>query len=176
MGELDHDRYVIRGKPIPYRSDHDVIDFAELCVADDRIVISLLSSPLGRLECDCEIWEHTIHEMENLSSALHCAAKDVFPPTSKVPRPESNIGTSVNLTLSTHIEMGYSLADPGSPRAVFSCWSRNWGLPSKPSLGVVIGLAIGGGFSEVVVEPQQAKDLAEWLDGQIAGISEEAKE
>lgn len=163
------ERHPILGKPLPYRADSDDIVLGEIGISDAGLEVVLLGSPFGPLRCGCEIWEHTIYEMETLSSALSCAAADIFPPDLEVPRPEGRIGTRKSLPLAVSIEVGYSLAMPGAGRATFFCSSRNWGKRLRDrELGVSIGLAVGGGYKEVVVEPARAIALAEWLDQWVA--------
>lgn len=168
MDSLD-ERHIIAGKPLPYRSKSEDIVLGEIGITEAGLEVVLLGSPFGPLKCGCEIWEHTIYEMETLSSALHCAAADTFPPDLEVPRPEGRIGTRKSLPLAVSIEVGYSLGTPGASRATFFCSSRTWGkLVRDRELGVLIGLAVSGGYREVVVEPARAIALADWLDQWVA--------
>lgn len=162
---INQNRISISGRAIPYHPDNEIIPLAEISIDDSRLEVTLLSNPEGPVRCSCEIWEHTIYELEQLSATLRLAAAGPFPPTFKAPTPESRIGLVANLSLAVVLEIGYSLEVPGAARARFFCSSRTWGSARRH--GVSIGMALSGRFGEVVVEPQQAVELADWIDAQI---------
>jgi hypothetical protein len=162
-------RFVIEGRSIPFRPGSDTVVLGEIGATSSRLEVVLTNSPFGPLSCRCEVWEHTIHELETLSSSLRGAAGDEFPPRVEVHRAESQIGTSLSLRTAASVELGYSLQKPGAPRATLFCSSRNWGSRGG-ALGVLIGLAVAGGYGEAVVEPSHAIKLADWLDLKVAAI------
>jgi len=158
--------YVVVGKPVSYREDSDVISLAEITIGTRAVEIALsesFSSP-GRIAFD--IWEHTIHEIETLSTSLRRVAESAFPESFQLSRPKSWIGQSINLKLVVECELGYSIESPWSERSTFFCSSRDRGSRDR-KLGVRIGVALMGGYREVVVEPIRALELADWLDSHI---------
>lgn len=161
----NQNRISISGTAIPYHPDNEIIRLAEISIDDSRLEVTLLSNPEDPSRCSCGIWEHTIHELEQLSAALRSATAGPFPPRFKAPTPESRIGLVANLSLTADLELGYSLEEPRAARARFFCSSRTWGSARRH--GVSIGMALSGRFGEVVLESQQAVELADWIDKQI---------
>ena len=164
-GETFH----ILGKSIPIRRDAELVPLGFLCVRDWRFEVELA----GRdARCGCRIWEHTIYEMEVLSTALRCAAADEFPPSIQIPTPESELGTPTTLRPAVVMELGYCIDRPGDARARVSCNSRRRAL--RGPIEIFLGIAIDGSFNEVAIDAVQAEDLATWLDRQIRWIYLEA--
>lgn len=157
------DRYQLWGRRVPYRPDNEIALFAELSITSDQLIVSLLTNPFGPLRCSTEIWEHTIHELEVLSACLRCAAAGPFPYPIAVETPDSRIGATGRLFLAVDMEIGYSLERPSEARARFFCSSNIWDLRDR-KLGVALGIAVSGAFAEVVMEPPNALELADWLD------------
>lgn len=157
------DSYQIRGRSIPYHHDNEIVLFAEIGITSDQLIVSLLANPFGPLRCSTEIWEHTIHELEVLSACLRCAAVGPFSYPIAVETPESRIGATGSLFLAVDMEIGYSLERPSEARARFFCSSNIWDLRDR-KLGVALGIAVSGAFAEVVMEPSNALELADWLD------------
>lgn len=164
------ERYKIIGKAVPYRPDNETTPLAELSIVESRLEIALVGLGDGPLICGCEIWEHTIYELEGLSAALRQAAAGPFPELFEAPTPNSQIGTFHDLSLAVYMELGYSLEEPGAGRARVFCSSRMWGPRSQEHLGIAIEVAVSGAYGEVVVEPSHAVELADWIDRQIAEL------
>jgi hypothetical protein len=162
------DRYTIFGKTTPSRREDEAVPFAEISVGETHLEVVLISSPAEGLRCSCELWEHTIHELECLSAALRKTAEGPFPLPHEVSTPKSQIGTVLRLFPTVDVEVGYSLAEPRAPRASFFCSSKRH--PLSGQLLIRLGAAVSGGFAEVVLEPSQAIELADWLDRQIAEL------
>lgn len=165
--------FIIVGKPIPYRPEFEPVQLGEIHCDWPTLRVVLTLAEGGPFACECEVWEHTVYELELLSSTLHRAAVEIFPPEVKVDRPESQIGTTLTLRTASTIEVGYSIQDPAAGRSHFTCYSREWGKPRDRTLGVAIALSVGGRIGEVVVEPALARELAVWLDGKIAELYDE---
>ena len=161
--------YIIVGTATPYHSDGPIITLAEISISLSRCEVVLRSSHFGSLRCGWEIWEHTVHELETLSSSLHNAANGPFPTPIEVTRPNSPLGTLLKLPLAVEVELGYSLERPHEDRTRFFCSSKSMGLNDQV-LRVAIGMSVSGGYGEVGVEPYQAVGLADWLDHQISRL------
>lgn len=166
---MKEERYIIAGKATPYRADNPTTSLAEISIGTESLEVILTSGSLGPWRCCCKIWDHTVYELEILSLAVRCSAEKEFPPRLEVPSPESQFGTEKELRLSVSMEVGYSLGEPGADRVTFICYSRDWGF-LEHSLGVLIGVALSGGYGEVVITPLEAVEFADWLDHQIARI------
>jgi hypothetical protein len=63
-------------------------------------------------------------------------------------------------------EIGYSLDDPGGAGEVLSSGKRH----PLQELSVSIGVGLSGAWGEVLVDPSQAIEFADWLDDQIASL------
>jgi hypothetical protein len=158
--------YNIVGRPLPYREDAEVVSLAEITIANRVVEMVLGGSSSIPKRIAFEIWEGTIHELETLSTSLRRAAESAFPQAFELSRRESWIGQTINLKLVVECEVGYSLGNPSSDRCTFFCSSRDRGLRDR-NLGVQIGVALMGAYGEVVMEPSQANDFADWLDSHI---------
>jgi len=154
--------YIVAGRSVPYRDDGAIVSLAEISigVASVEIVMDEFFADSKRITF--EIWEHTIHELESLSMSLRHAARSTFPQPFNVLTPDSWIGESTDLTLVTECEVGYSLQNPGAQRSTLFCSSQNWGMGDE--LGVKVGLALMGGYGEVVMEQSKAVEFVGWLD------------
>lgn len=161
--------YTITGKTVPFKADNDIVSLAKITIFESEIEIVLLVLGNNPLNLNFKIWEHTIYELEGLCVSLRATMVAPFPVPFEEPSPESRIGNYHSVPLAMDIEMGYSLERPAAPRARFFCSSRLWGTGDK-KLGVAIGLALSGSYAEVVVEPDQASDLANWIEKQVARI------
>lgn len=152
--------------------DGDPIELGEISVdfSEFELRVTLLGGPNGPQSCTCEVWEHTIYELEILYSALRRAAAQEFPPTIDVDTPASRLFATLGVSTTAHIEVGLSLKTPSANRAVFFCTSKI--QPRGRALAVIIGLTIAGTFSEVLAEPRHARELADWLEAQVAHMWE----
>lgn len=155
--------YVVIGKPIPYNDGDSPVPLAVITVMADTVMLEMDSFFANSKTLAFEIWEHTIYEFETLFIALRHAARHQFPQSLELPINSSWISERRDLTLVAECEVGYSIASPSSNRSTFYCSSQEWG----EGLGVKVGVALGGAFGEVVMEPHQANALANWLEGQL---------
>lgn len=161
------DSYKVVGKEIPFRHDNPIVCLAEITIGESRIQIDLKDGENSVASVDFEIWEHGVHELEVLSQTLREAALAPFPPSIEIGRPQSRIGIKVGLRSAIWGEIGLSVKHPMADRVGWFCYSRDWGKPGHPELGVSLSIAIAGKYREIVFGPDVAVEFADWLDRHI---------
>ena len=151
---------------MPYHDESDLSPLAEMSINSGDLVVVLMQPEKNPKRISCRIWEHTIHELEVLSSSLLSLAEGALPSSFQVGRPDSRIGLTVNLSVALVCEVGFPLDAPDVNSAMFFCSSRDVGRRERKR-SVIIGVAMMAGYGEIVVELSHAVEFAGWLDRQI---------
>lgn len=97
------ERFRVSGKGLPYKLENEVVPLAEISISESLCDVALFTNGSISGHCQCEIWEHTIYELETLSMALHACANGPFPSRLECTAPNSRIGTSLNLSLAADL-------------------------------------------------------------------------
>lgn len=164
--------YEIVGRSLPITADSNPVHLGSLMIGPDTLSIRVETKEYGSRIVRCPIWEHTIYELERLSSSLKEVASGDLDLTLKVDRHQSAIGDQITLSFAAECELGYNLKFPGSGRARFMCsYIEPRPIPSpipamQPAL-VWIALGLLGTYNEVVIGVQEAEDLSNWIDEQL---------
>ena len=165
----------IIGKRTPYRPANPDVTFAQISVSPSRVEVAVFPDPSRELRTSCGVWEHTEHELECLAAALRLAAQAPFPPEIEADCPESRIGLKLSIWNCAILPVGArldtepeSVAASQDPRAKFLCSSGPSPLTRQHL--VRLGVILLNDHSEVIITPDGALRLANWLEAQLRRI------
>jgi hypothetical protein len=147
----------------------DCFLLARLEFSEDEMTVTVEGPRGASCSVVCQIWEHTVYELENLAVALKVAGQGRLDDKLRVKASNVLIGPEITLMRALSVGLGQPLPGKTGTRAEFICSAANSGFAKRRL--VFLDVICGRCGAQMAMEVEEALRLSEVLYGQARALA-----